>query len=98
MRGNPHVSSAFGHLFDLVRLVMRLEWLRTDSTVRTSTLATHALIKIAQVKTTAAAAAKTRGKDVVRNKRREQAPALHFLLPSTIFIKVWIASVKVFAV
>ena len=59
MLKNPYVSRAFGHLFDLVRLVMRLEWLRTDSTVRTSTLATRPLIKTALRKTVNAAADNT---------------------------------------
>ena len=38
MLKNPYVSRVFGHLFDLVRLVMRSEWHKTDSTARTSTL------------------------------------------------------------
>ena len=53
MLKNPYVSRVFGHLFDLVRLVMRSVSHKTDSTQRISTLVTLLLISIARVTTTA---------------------------------------------
>ena len=53
MLKKPYVSRVFGHLFDLVRLVMRSVSHKTDSTQRISTLVTLLLISIARVTTTA---------------------------------------------
>ena len=47
MLKNPYVSRAFGHLFDLVRLVMRSALPPTDLTAKTSTPSTPALTKAA---------------------------------------------------
>ena len=60
MLKSPYVSRAFGHLFDLVRLVMLYVSHRISSTARISTLVTQVLISSALMADAVAAINKTK--------------------------------------
>ena len=62
MLKNPYVSRAFGHLFDLVRLVMRFALPPTALTKRTFTLLIPNLTRDAGVSSDNPSASKNRAK------------------------------------
>ena len=81
MLKNPYVSRDFGHLFDLVRLVMRSALPPTALTAKTSTLAIRPLTSTALKKTVTAAA-------VVEDKKRAHQGSFYFRKNAEPFCKI----------